>query len=101
MTRLMEVPSLGIGELVTITDDPDLKPEKGEVIWSQDEIDVMEYQLRGAPDRIRSLWVRYLDAVKRMYPGARLRSLKPLRVDHPELTQEKLESIPWKELPRK
>jgi len=101
VTKLIEVPSLGIGELVTVTDDPSHEPEKGEVIWDGNEIDVMLRELQGAPERIRDMWVQYLDAVKRMYPGAKLLSLKPLRVAHPELTPEKLETIPWKDLPRR
>jgi hypothetical protein len=101
VTTLLEIPSLGIGELVTITDDPAHEPEKGEVIWHEDEINVMTTQLEGAPDNIRDMWVQYMDAVKRMYVGAKLISLKPLRVAHPELTPEKLETIPWKDLPRR
>lgn len=101
MTKLLEIPSLGIGELVTVTDDPNYAPCRGEVVWDASEIDIMLAELGEAPTNIRDMWVQYIDAVKRMYRGAKLRSLQPLRIDHPDLTQEKLENIPWRDLPRR
>lgn len=71
-----------------------------EVYWTEDEIEVMYARLNGAPREVIDLWIRYIDAVKRMYPGARLESVEPLRVRHPELTDEKLRRIPWQMLPR-
>lgn len=99
--HLIAIPALGPGELVTVTDDPDAYPEKGEILWTEAEIDVLRARLNGAPDHLRDNWIRYIDAVKRMYVGAKLMSLEPLRVDHPELTQEALERIPWEMLPRR
>jgi hypothetical protein len=100
MEVLMEVPYLGIGQVVTVTDDPARQPEKDEVVWLESEINEL---LRWVGDNreIRRMWVSYLDAVKRMYPGAKLVSLQPLVVEHTQLTPEMLRNIPWQELPRK
>lgn len=97
----IEVPCLGIGECVTVTEDPNTEPEKGEVLWKDKELEVMLSQLEGASEEIRNSWVQFMDAVKRMYPGAELISLDPLRVLHPDLTPQRLQSIPWQNLPRR
>jgi hypothetical protein len=90
---------------VVLTEDPDPTPEKGEVVWTEEEIGVLLKVLEGLDkeheELTRSAWVQYLDAVKRMYPGAKLISLSPLVVEHPQLTPERLARIPWKFLPRR
>lgn len=92
---------LGPGEVVTVLHkEGPPTPENGEVVWAPSEIRALSV-LEGAPDSVRDLWIQYMDAVKRMYPGAKLVSLEPLRVVHSELTQELLERIPWQMLPRR
>lgn len=97
----MTVPCLGPGECVVITDEPAAAPEKGEVIYTKAEIDIMWAQLEKDSWTDKVKWIRYLDAVKRMYTGAVVKSLVPLQIDHPELTPEKLERFPWQMLPRR
>ena len=101
MNWLMTAPALGPGETIVLTDDDSPEPENGEVVWTEIEIDVLDKTLAGAPMGVVDDWMRYLDAVKRMYPGAKLVSLEPLEVEHPDLTQERLEKIPWQLLPRR
>jgi hypothetical protein len=98
----MTVPVLGPGETILVLhEEGSVAPENGEVIWAPSEIKVMSTALNGAPNEVRDMWVQYMDAVKRMYPGAKLKCLNPLVVEHPDLTPETLEDIPWQFLPRR
>jgi len=95
---------LGIGECITVTEDPSEEPEKGEVVWDSNEIDLVDAAVTvdgKIHDEYRVTWIKFMDAVKRMYPGAKLLSLDPLVVQHSELTVELLGRIPWQELPRR
>lgn len=88
-----------------VTEEKDPAPEKGEVVWTEEELEVILKVLEGLDkeheELTRSAWIQYMDAVKRMYPGAKLVSIEPLVVEHPALTPEKLARIPWKFLPRR
>ena len=97
----MTVPCLGPGQAITITDEPAAEPECGEVLYTHPEIDAMWSQLEHVSYTEKVNCIRYLDAVKRMYPGAVVKSLTPLVVEHPDLTQDRLENIPWQYLPRR
>lgn len=99
---LMTVPALGIGEAILVLhEEVQPTPENGEVLWAPSEIDAFHNVLEKAPQDARDMWIQYIDVVKRMYPGAKLVSISPLRIEHPDLTQEMLEAIPWKLLPRR
>lgn len=90
---------------MVVTEDPQAEPEKDEVLWTEEEINVLTDLLEGVAedqrDMVRRTWLQYVDAVKRMYRGAKLKSINPLAIEHPELTPERLQRIPWQWLPRR
>lgn len=86
----VSAPILGRGVMVSVGDDT----REGDTAWSEREVDLLLASEHQAP------WTRCVDAVKRLYPGAVLKSLSPFVMVHPELGRETLTDFPWQMLPR-
>jgi len=87
----LAIPALGPGEMITLADEP-VKDTSGKT-WEFDEMEVFTKALGESERQDVDMWIRYIDAVKRLYPEARLKSVEPLQI--PPLTLEQLIRFPW------